>query len=548
MMKNKTTALLCSLALGIMHPLMACEDKLPNDVTNTPDGGQQHEVMLAGPYEPTWESLSQFKQAPEWFRDAKFGMWAHWGPQSQPEAGDWYARNMYKPDEKQFEFHRSHYGHQSEFGFKDIINLWKGEKWDPEAIVARFKRAGARYFVAMVNHHDNFDLWDSKYQNWNSVNMGPKKNILAGWEKAARNNGLYFGVSVHSSHAWMFYEPAQGADAEGPKAGVPYDGKITKEDGKGTWWEGYDPQELYVQNHPVSENYSWEWGDKVSVPTPEYMQNFFDRNVDMINRYNPDLLYFDDTVLPFWPIGDQGMRVTAHLYNKSVQEHGSNQAVVLGKVLKEEHMDALVWDIERGKCDSIQEKPWQTCTCLGNWHYDRNLYVNNGYKPASMVIQMLIDIVSKNGNLLLSVPMLPDGSFDDKVDAILDGITAWMDINKGAIYGTRPWKIYGEGPSVDTPDTSDSEWRNTPYTSEDLRFVTKGDDLYVHALAWPATGNTILVKSLKKGSELYPDEISRVELLGSNAEVSFVRTEEGLSITLPSEKPNEILPVLKICK
>lgn len=508
-----------------------------------------HEVMMEGEFKPTWESLSKYKQAPDWFQNAKFGLWAHWGPQCQPEDGDWYARNMYKADEKQFQFHRLHYGHQSEFGFKDIINIWKADQWDPESIVKKFKRAGAQYFVAMANHHDNFDLWDSKHHAWNSVNMGPQKDILAGWAKAAHDNDLFFGVSVHASHAWMFYEPAQGADSIGTKAGVPYDGKLTKKDGKGKWWEGYDPQELYVQNHPVSELYSWEWADKISVPSQEYCQNFFDRNVEMINKYNPDMIYFDDTASPLWPISDQGLRVTAHFYNKSIKEHGKNQAVVTGKVLNDEQKNAIVYDVERGVSNGIQAKPWQTCTCLGNWHYDRALYQNNGYKPACMVIQMLIDIISKNGNLLLSVPIRANGTIDEKEEAILNGITAWMDVNKEAIYDTRTWVINGEGPSIDNPDNSGSEWRKTPYTSEDIRFVTKGNDLYVHVLAWPTNGsNTILVKSLKKGSSLYTDEIGSVKLLGSNAALAFERTAEGLKVTLPNEKPNEILPVLKISK
>ena len=161
-----------------------------------------HETMQEGPYESTWESLSQYGGAPEWFQDAKFGIWAHWGPQCQPEQGDWYARNMYNEGSRQYKWHVENYGHPSEFGFKDVIHSWKGEKWNPDSLMALYKKAGARYFFAMGNHHDNFDLWNSKYQPWNSVNMGPQKDILAGWEKAARANGLRFGVSIHAAHAW----------------------------------------------------------------------------------------------------------------------------------------------------------------------------------------------------------------------------------------------------------------------------------------------------------------------------------------------------------
>ena len=465
-------------------------------------------------YEPTWESLSAYGQAPDWFRDAKLGLWAHWGPQCQPEDGDWYARIMYQEGEKQALDHRAKYGHPSEFGFKDVIHLWTADNWDPEAIVKRFHRAGARYFVAMANHHDNFDLWDSRYQPWNSVNMGPRKNIIAGWEKAARREGLPFGVSIHASHAWMFYESTQGADKEGPYAGIPYDGKLTRADGAGKWWEGYDPQDLYAQNHPVAAVYGWEWQDTVSVPSPEYRKNFLDRQLDLIDRYHPDLVYFDDTVLPFWPIGDEGLQLTAHIYNQKPD------AVVTGKLLQEEHKSAIVYDVERGVADGLQEKPWQTCTCLGNWHYDRGLYECDGYKSAAMVVRALIDIVSKNGNLLLSVPVRADGTIDEKEDAILDEMAAWLEVNGEAIYGTRPWKIYGEG--------------------SDIRFTTKGETLYVHALSWPADGK-LLVQSLKEDTP-----IGSVYLLGYDAELLFERTLEGLAVTLPSARPNPICPVLKI--
>ncbi len=207
----------------------------------------QIEPVAPGKFDPSWESLAQYK-VPEWYRDAKFGIWAHWGPQCQPEQGDWFARFMYVEGSPEYNWFKAHYGPQSKFGFKDICNDWKAQKWNPERLVALYKRAGAKYFFAMGNHHDNMDLWDSKYQPWNSVNIGPKKDIIDGWAKAARKNGLYFGVSIHAAHAWLWYETAQRADKDGPFAGMPYDGKMTKADGKGTWWEGMDPQDFLDRN------------------------------------------------------------------------------------------------------------------------------------------------------------------------------------------------------------------------------------------------------------------------------------------------------------
>lgn len=518
-----------------------------------------HEKMLEGKYEPTWESLAQYGQAPDWFRNVKFGIWAHWGPQCQPGQGDWYARGMYDEGNLQYKWHVENYGHPSEFGFKDVINTWKAEKWDPEKLMALYKRAGAQYFFTLGNHHDNFDLWDSKYHKWNSVNMGPKQDIVGKWEKAARTQGMYFGVSIHSAHAWTWYETAQRSDKEGPMKGIPYDGKLTQADGKGKWWEGYDPQELYVQSHPLSDgsektnriHSQWAWKNGASVPTEEYFQNFFDRNVDMINKYNPDMIYYDDTTMPLWPVSDVGLRTVAHFYNKSLKENkGKNEVVVFAKVLTDDQKECLVWDVERGVPDQIQEKPWQTCTCLGHWHYHKPTYDNNAYKSAKTVIHMLTEIISKNGNMLLSVPMRGDGTIDDKEEAILNGIADWMDKNKEGVFDTRPWTVFGEGPVAESPNPLTvqgfNEGKNKPYTAEDIRFVTKGDVLYAHVMAWPEN-DKVIIKSLAAGNPLYPQSIRDVSLLGTDAKVSFKRTAEGLIINLPSEvKPNEISFVLKI--
>jgi alpha-L-fucosidase len=520
---------------------------------------ERHETMMEGPYEATWESLSQNGQAPDWFRDAKFGIWAHWGPQCQPEQGDWYARKMYLEGDKAYNWHVENYGHPSEFGFKDVINIWKAENWDPERLLDLYQRAGAQYFFTMGNHHDNLDLWDSKHHRWNSVNMGPGRDIVGTWEQAARARGLRFGVSIHSSHAWTWYESAQLSDREGPLAGVPYDGKLTKEEGKGQWWEGYDPQELYAQNHPFSEggekgerrSEHWAWGEGVSVPDEAYCQNFFDRTADMINKYNPDLIYYDDTGAPLWPVSDQGLRTIAHLYNKSAAANGgTNDAVVFGKVLTDDQKEAIVWDVEKGVPGGIQAKPWQTCTCLGDWHYNRAVYDEDRYKSAARVIRMLVDIVSKNGNLLLSVPMRGDGTIDDKEEAILEGIAAWMDIHREAIFETRPWTIFGEGPvageSNPIREQGFNEGRHQPYTSEDIRFVTKDGTLYAHVMAWPED-DRVVIRSLSAGNELYPETISNVSLLGVGEPVAFERTDEGLVVALPEGvRPNDISLALKI--
>ena len=292
------------------------------------------EPIAPGQFQPNVESLSQY-ECPEWFRDAKFGIWAHWGPQCQPEDGDWYARNMYTQRNGQYRYQIDVMGHPSEYGFKDWINEWHAEKWDPEYLIQLYKETGARYFMALANHHDNMDLYDSRYQPWNSVNMGPKKDIIGGWAAACEKYGLPLCVSVHASHAWCWYETSRGSDATGPLAGVPYDGWLTKEDGVGKWWEGYDPQDLYAQNHPLSRNNrAWDWEeDRVVTPDQAYVDKFYNRTIQLINDYNPKMVYFDDTYMPLWPVSDVGLKILAHMYNKSMAENGGkNEAVVTGKV------------------------------------------------------------------------------------------------------------------------------------------------------------------------------------------------------------------------
>ena len=525
---------------------------------NFPGAHLLNEPIASGPFKPTWESLQTY-QTPQWYRDAKFGMWAHWGPQCQPEAGDWYARGMYQEGSGQYKIHLQKYGHPSKFGFKDVINEWKAEKWNPEELVGLYKSAGAQYFMALANHHDNLDLYDSKYQTqWNSTKVGPKKDLIGGWAKAARNNGLPFGVSVHASHAWRWYEVAQRSDKSGPYAGIPYDGKLTKADGKGKWWDGMDPQELYAQNHPLSEgslddNFNadqWGWGNGVYPPTNAYIEKFYNRTIELINKYNPDLVYFDDNQLPLWPISDVGLKIAAHLYNKSIKEHGELRAVLNAKILDENQRKAMVWDIERGQANEIQPLPWQTDTCIGGWHYDRALYERDGYKTAKTVIQTLVDIVAKNGNLMLNIPVRGDGTIDEKERKIVEGVGRWMKVNSESIYATRPWKVFGEGPAQEAAAQLNAqgfnEGKGKPFTHEDIRFATKSGALYATAMGWPENGKMV-IKSLAKNNEHFPKEIQKIEWVPTKQPLNFERNENGLTISLP-EKTSEELNYANVVK
>ena len=507
------------------------------------------EPIAPGPWAPTVESLSAWT-CPEWFRDLKFGIWAHWGPQCQPEDGDWYARNMYGEGGGQYNYNIDAKDHPSRFGFKDWIHEWKAENWDPDALVKLYADAGARYFFTLANHHDNFDLFDSKYQTWNSVAIGPKKDIVGGWAAAARKYGLKLGVSVHASHSWSWYETSRGADTKGPLAGVPYDGWLTKEDGKGTWWEGLDPQELYEQRHPLSpNNRAWEWQeDLITTPDQAFCDKIYNRTVQLIDDYKPDIVYFDDTYLPLWPVSDAGLKILAHGYNRTADATGAPQIVFTGKVLTDWQKKTLLWDVERGAPDAIQELPWQTCTCIGQWHYDKHIYYRDQYKSAATVIAMLVDVVSKNGNLLLSVPLRGDGTPDPTELRIVGEIGHWMKINSESLYDTRPWVIYGEGPTAETANPVNAQGFNEgrlKYTAADIRFNKKGDKvLYVTLLGAPE--EDVVVKALGSKTAQNTRKIKSISLLGSDEKVAWTQTKENLTIGKPENIPSPEAIVYKV--
>ena len=528
-----------TITFSLLLPLMAKAETNAIVVVNT-----GAEPVAAGKFSPTWESLKQY-QCPEWFRDAKFGIWAHWGPQCQPEDGDWYARSMYLTGSSQYKFHTNHYGSPAEFGFKDVIHEWHAEHWKPDQLMALYKRAGAQYFFALANHHDNFDLWDSTYQSWNSVAIGPKKDLIGGWAQAARKNGMRFGVSVHASHAWSWYEPAQN-----------FDGKLTKADGAGKWWDGLEPQELYAQNHAPSPGYEkgnsihgrWNWAGGVSVPDQAYCDKFYSRTADLIKKYHPDLIYFDDTALPLWPISDAGLKIAADFYNTNEKLHGDD-GVLFGKILTPAQQQCMVWDIERGQANDIEPYPWQTDTCIGDWHYQRERFNRHSYKSSKTVIQTLCDIASKNGNLLLNIPVRGDGTIDEEELKVVQGIGDWMTMNRDCIFGTRPWKVFGEGPASGGAKLSAqgfNEGKGKPFTSEDIRFTQSKDGKMLYAIVLGAPTNGVSLKALGQSANWLPQSVKKIQLLGSREKISWKQQSDALMISQPKKLPNNFAIVFKI--
>jgi alpha-L-fucosidase len=511
-------------------------------------------IIAPGPFQPTWQSLESQYQCPDWFRDAKFGIWAHWSAQCQPEQGDWYARKMYMQGEDDYNYQVAHYGHPSKVGFKDIDNQWHAEHWDPESMMKLYVAAGAHYFMALANHHDNFDMYDSKYQPWNSVNVGPHKDIIGTWAKLAHKYGLPFGVSNHSSHAWHWFQVAYGHDVEGPLKGVPYDGWLTQADGKGLWWDGLDPQDLYCGSRiPMPQDFpnakaaeDWhgqndgQWHEEIPPNDNGYSEKWFLRTQDLLDKYHPDLIYFDDVQLP---MGQKGLDIVAHFYNASIQWNGTNRAVVEGKMLTPDQRAGIVEDYERGISDDIKPAPWQTDTCIGDWHYKKGIQ----YKSVATVVHMLCDVVSKNGNLMLNIPVRGDGTLDNDEIAFLHGLAKWMDVNKEGIFGTRPWKIFGEGPPK--PKGAMFNEGNLNYSAADVRFTTKGDHtLYAYFLGWPAD-NKLTIHALSQGAAPpgpLDKKIASISLLGSKEKLTYTQDANGLHVTLPNTAPSEAACALKL--
>lgn len=469
--------------------------------------------MAAGPFQPTPDSLKQYR-VPDWFRDAKFGIWAHWGPQAVPMMGDWYARHMYVPGHPQYQHHLATYGHPSTNGYKDIIPLWKAEKFDPDRLMTLYKQAGARYFVSMGTHHDNFFLWNSKVHRWNAAAMGPHRDIVGAWQQAARRKGLKFGVSEHLGASFTWFQDSHKADKEGPFAGVPYDGA--------------NPafQDLY---HFPAEPGDKDWYSR----DPRWQRQWYTSIRELVDNYHPDLLYTDGGV----PFGNEvGRSLIAHMYNQSAAGNHGRPTVVY--TCKQKSEGRWIEDLERGVMAGINPDPWQTDTSIGDWYYNKNWK----FRPVSWTIHMLVDIVSKNGNLLLNVVQRPDGSLDPEVEQALQELATWIRVHGEAIYGTRPWLVYGEG-AIKAKGGHFKE--DFAYTSHDVRFTTKGSTLYATALGWPADGR-LVIRSLARPAEGAGNRITKVSLLGHRGNLPFHQTAEGLIVTLPPQQVSKYTATLRI--
>jgi alpha-L-fucosidase len=466
----------------------------------------------------------QNHRTPDWFPDAKFGISAQWTPQSVPENGDWYARNMYVQGTQQYQDHLLRYGHPSRFGYKDLCPLWHGEEWRPRTLMDLYKNAGAKYFVALANHHDGFDCWNSRHQPWNSMCLGPKKDIVGGWREAAEACGLRFGAAFFCTQNWQWFQVSHGSDASGPMHGVPYDGRLTQQDGHGQWWESLDPQGLYGPPHPSSE-----------PPSSAYLRNFEFRVRDLIAQHRPDLIFYTDNGLP---LGELGKSLAAFQFQENAERHsGHDEAVICTKRVSGDLRHSIVCD--RLPDDAMDPNPWQMDICIGDWHYKRGVI----YKTAADIIPYLIDIVSKRGNLLLNIPIRANGSIDAEEIRVLEEMATWFAIYGEGIYGTRPWKVIGEGPT--RTQNVDFPYLTVQYTEQDIRFTTKGHALYAFLLQWPLS-RIAVIRTLGRNQGILRKEIDFVELPGSKSQITWRQDADALRAWLPVDAPSTYPCALRI--
>lgn len=477
-------------------------------------------------FEASFESLREYR-CPDWFRDVKFGIWSHWGPQSVPMAGDWYARNMYIQGSDQYNYHVRHYGHPSKFGYLDICRLWKAERFDPDHLMELYYKAGARYFVAQATHHDNFFNYDSQVNPYNSVKIGPEKDICKMWQNAAQKYKMRFGLTEHLAASFNWWYTSKGADTYGPYKDVPYDGCKNRE----FYHDNEAVTRLMYQSGNLGLTSEWMTDNKA-------FQMYWENAVtEMIDKFRPDLLYSDSS-LPFERSDDNcdyapGLRAVSKLYNTSIDANGSNEAVYTQKNRKPDIYRVGVLDIEKSQLPGIMEHPWQTDTCIGNWFAD----ARQTYKRPDQIIEMLVDIISKNGTMLLNVIQRPDGTIEEEAEFILRELAKWFEVCSEAVYGTRPYRIFGEG---DTRVTIDGFTENkTNWNSSDFRFVQKGNTVYAYIMATPEN-RTIVIKSF-----LPRERIREVRLLGYGA-VEFLREYDVLVAKLPERLPTEYTNCLAV--
>ncbi len=513
-----------AVSVAVLAGLSACSQNTSEpDATNNTDKHQQkleqiQEVANVGPFKPNWESFTDY-EIPAWYHDAKFGIFIHWGVYSVPaHNGEWYPRKMYLSDQEEFTYHRENFGDQTEFGYKDFIPQFTADKFDADEWLKVVKDSGAKYIVPVAEHHDGFSLYDNSYSRWDSVEMGPKRDVIAELKAASEKADIYFGLSSHRAENWWFFE-----------GGRNFPSDVQDE----------EYRDLYG---PAVSRETSEAGE--TPPSKEFMDDWLLRTVEIVDKYEPDLIWFD-----WWmasePFHGHVQTFTSYFYNKGLKK--ARMPALNYKDLGDFRSfkpGSAVLDIERGQMSDTYEYFWQTDTSVSfsSWGY----VTNHSYRDANSLVDDLIDIVSKNGSMLLNIGPKPDGTIPQAEIKLLSEIGAWLGQNGEAIYDTRPWVTFGEGSTevIDGTNLNHGEKHRKDFNSSDVRFTKNGDTLYAILMAWPGDNAEITIKSINK--ENHPKAIKQITMIGSNEAIAFEETDGGLKITLPSASASQYAQVLKI--
>jgi alpha-L-fucosidase len=472
-------------------------------------------VIAAGPFAAQWESLRGF-QIPTWYQDGKFGIFIHWGVYSVPAFGsEWYPRNMYKRGTPEFEHHLKTYGPHKQFGYKDFIPRFTAGQFDAAAWAKLFKQAGAKFVVPVAEHHDGFPMYDCSLTEWSAARMGPRRDVIGQLAQAVRDAGMVIGLSSHRAEHWWFFD--EGRKIESDVSDPRYAG-------------------LYAPAQPRVEGHDQE--RQSGGPDEPFLKDWLARTCEIVDKYRPQLVYFDWWIrnLNFEPYL---RKFAAFYYNRGAEW---NLPVAIDAKLDSFAPGTAVFDIERGQLKEIRPQLWQNDTSVSktSWGY----VANHEYKDATTIIHDLIDVVSKNGALLLNIGPKPDGTIPEPEAQILRQIGRFFDKNGEAIYGSRPWVKFGEGPT-EVAEGSFTDTKRKAFTHEDVRFTTRGRTLYALVLGKPPAGR-IVIRSLGSAAGLYGPAIGKITVLGGDAALPFERDASALTLTLPATIPFEHAIVLKI--
>ncbi|CAN7356757.1 alpha-L-fucosidase [Pseudoduganella sp. LjRoot289] len=553
---------LLAVSVGAQAEVPPLPPRLPIDSVPMGDVNSASEVKLdlaitPGPFEPTWESIEkQYPGTPSWLRDAKFGIWVHFGPQAAGMSGDWYARKMYVPGTPAYNNHLKNNGHPSVEGYKEVLRDWNPRKLDPAKLTAIYKDAGARFLIVQGVHHDNFDLWNSRHHPWNSTRMGARRDFVGEWSQAAKAAGMRYGVAFHHEYSWWWWQTAFGSDTQGELAGVPYDGNLTLADGKGKWWEGLDPRLLYnadlreykgvnaAAHSPWSPPPAGVFGRHTAYAT-WYATQWARRIMDVVEHYEPDFIYTDGTgAQPFSGShtgtgikADATQRVIADFYNQTLKKRGK---VDTFSIIKFRPTTNGTVNTEEGTIPAgiKSDQPWIAETPVGDWYYGPGFSYDSG-----AVIHYILEQVARDGNAAICISPLPDGSLDDGSARMLKEIGAWMRINGEGIYGSKAWRVLGEGENgkLRTLPGGSINKRQAEFQfgPKDFRFTSgKDGTLYAFSMAVPAAGSEIRISSLGASANLLGKPVSSVSLLGhQGAPLHWKQEADALVITVPSAMP-----------